>query len=84
MPYAKISRQEMLNMLHFARVEFDTLVAHRDHTFTLRTGFTADPDRARRASAGRLLKTTRALLLNERIMQRDDQYAFEMRFAYND
>jgi len=84
MPYTKISRHEMLKMLHFAHVEFDTLVAHRDHTFTLRVCCTTDRDRARRASVGKLCKTTRAILLDERGIQRGELHTIEIRFAYQD
>jgi hypothetical protein len=52
MAYAYIPRSGMVKLLDFAHVEHDTLIAHRDRTFTLRRRFTGRWELAR-AVAGR-------------------------------
>jgi hypothetical protein len=74
----------MLNMLDFAHVARDTLLAHRDRTFTLRRRFTGDGELARAASVGKLCKNTKAVILQERFQRQGQRGSLQIRFAFQE
>jgi hypothetical protein len=84
MAYAHISRKDMVKLLDFIHVERDTLVAHRDRTFTLRRRFTGDGELARAASLGKLCKNTKAVILEERFERCGQRGSLQIRFAYEE
>ena len=84
MAYAYIPRNDMLKLLDFAHVERDTLIAHRDRTFTLRRRFNGDGELARAASVGKLCTNTKAMILEERFERKGQRGSLQIRFAYED
>jgi hypothetical protein len=84
MAYAHVSRKDMVKLLDFVHVERDSLIAHRDRTFTLRRRFTGDGELARAASLGNLCTKTKAVILEERFERRGQRGSLQVRFAFED
>ena len=81
--YAKLTRQQVLDLLFVSTVWHDSLTCHRDGSFTMRCGYDGSPILAEMSIAA-LKKYTRAVILRERHARQGLNTFIEVHFAFEE